>query len=1133
MRLVVRACVAVGALALLAAVATVPLSAQGITTAAVRGQIVDETGQPVVGATVVLQNSSTGQRFQGVSRADGRYNIENVAVGGPYTIRARMIGYQEAERGGFNLALQQQLDLNLTMSRAAVQLGAVVVTAEEQDPLTAVSRTGTAGFVSDTAISRFPTLNRNFTDFVAAIPQVATIQGDAPSLGGGHNRMNNIQIDGVSDNDLFGLGSTGQPGGQVDAKSISLEAVKEYQVLIAPFDVRQSGFSGGVINAVTKRGTNEWHGSAFWYYQQDALVRDSLPANDALFGRYLQHQRGLSLGGPLLRDKIQFFAAAEWQTRETPSGGPTIGREAATDVQIAPDSAQRLVDIMQNVYGYDAGEYGPLTITTPNKNIFGRLDFQLSDNHTLTLRHNYTGASSDLGISRSPFSYEYSSAGYIIDNNTHSSVAQLNSTLGGGKYFNELRIGYLRIRDMRDPLVPWADVEVDNTSEIGGLTYGNRFYAGAERFSQRNRLSQDVLELTNDLTFAKGAHTITVGTHDELLSFDNTFFHTSIGQWRFGSLAALEAGNPFQYFVQIPYPGVTDQTTAGRAQWSLLQLGLYAQDDWNATKDLKVTLGVRVDVPMVLDSPRLNEDLATSDLLNAVYGDSLGAIQTDVMPSGNFHFSPRVGVNWDLRGDRSTVLRGGAGIFMGRPAYVWLSNAYTNTGKDIATLTCSGAAIPAFNSTTLVEPPQICADGSGLATPTSQVNYFDKGFKFPQQFKASAAIDQRLPGNVIGTVEFLYTKGVNTITQQEMNISREPLATNAEGRQLFGNPANFSSSTGIRPTRIDPAFAHILRHTNDSQDRAYALTFQLQKRFARGFEFSAGYTYQNVKDVTSLGSSIASSNYGFSPVSKGENPNEKSLTTSRFDVPHRIVLSGSFDIPVPNVPTSVSLFYVGQSGSPYSWTINGDANGDGYEAAEIGSRHNDIVFVPNAVGDNFTPASANPTTGDLAKYNALIDNPLVPDLMPCLKSVQDAGGGIPERNTCRNPWTNRFDASIRIGVGRAIGGNFHRLTLVGDFFNVLNLVSSDWGVVRGVSFFETSTLMQMTAYDSANDRGVYRYIGPDALGPTLDYQNGVINPATGQAYTEAEAINKIKRNVLGVSDINSRWRIQIGVRYDF
>jgi len=921
-------------------------------------------------------------------------------------------------------------------------------------------------------------------------------------------------------NDLFGLGSTGQPGGQVDAKSITLEAVKEYQVLIAPFDVRQSGFSGGIINAVTKRGTNRWHGSAFWYYQQDALVRDSLPYNSVVFGEYLQHQRGFSVGGPIFQDRLHFFGAAEWQTRETPSGGPTIGREALSDVRVARDSAERFIDILEG-YGLDAGTYEAFTINQPNRNIFGRLDFQINNNHALTLRHNYTSASNDLGISRGATSYEFSSAGYTIKNESHSSMLQLNSTLGG-KYFNELRLGYLRIRDKRDPLVSYAWLDVDNTSEIGGQTYSNTFFAGAEYYSQRNRLDQDILELTDDFTFAKGRHTITIGTHNELISFDNIFFAGSIGSWQFSDLAALEAGTPSVYTAQLPYPGETDSLTAGRADWSMFQLGLYLQDEWDVTPNLKVTGGIRVDVPVISDNPRANTDLVNSAAMSAhLSALGLDPIHTENLPSGNLHVAPRLGFNWDLTDNRGSVVRGGVGLFTGRPAYVWLSNAFTNTGKDIALLSCSGAAVPAFNETSLVRPPQACAGGGAPSTPVSQVNYFENDFHFPQQLKASLAIDQRLPGDIIGTLEFLYTKHVNSIYVQEMNIAAEPFFTNAEGRQMFGDPVNFSSSYGVMPTRIDGNFIQVLRHTNQSDDRAYALTMQFQKRFAQGYEFSAGYTYQNVKDVTSLGSSIATSNYGYSPVSAGENPNQKSLTTSRFDVPHRIVLTGTFDVPIPNVPTSLTLLYVGQSGTPYSWMIDGDANGDGYEGPGISRRNNDIVYVPNAAGSNFSAY----TPEDLEEYQALISNELFPDLMPCLKEVQDAGGGIPERNTCRNPWTNRLDASLRVGVGRAIGGTLHKLTLVADVINVLNMLNSDWGVVRAASFYETQTLLQLRSYDATNDRGQYSYSGPDVLGPLQDFEAGTI--------TEAEAKQEIERNVFYASNLASRWRLQLGLRYDF
>src|SRR5439155_13998858 len=333
----------------------------------------DNSGNPVAGVTLTLTNTSTGGRFAGTSRDDGRYAIENVAVGGPYVLEARRIGFRPARIEGIAVTLGQAVAVDLTLEAAAAELEPVTVVATREDPLRSLARTGAATFISDTAVARLPTLNRNFTDFIALSPQVSsTASNNSVAIGGQQNRLSNIQIDGASDNDLFGLGHTGQPGGQVQAKSITLEALREYQVITAPFDVRQSGFGGGLINAITKSGTNQIEGSAFWYWQSDRLVGTDTAG--IRFGQYLENQRGLSLGGPIVRDRLHFFAAAEWQQRAAPNTGATIGRETPTVVGIAADSAQRLVNTLQNTWGAAAGSYGAFTVPTANRNFFGRLD---------------------------------------------------------------------------------------------------------------------------------------------------------------------------------------------------------------------------------------------------------------------------------------------------------------------------------------------------------------------------------------------------------------------------------------------------------------------------------------------------------------------------------------------------------------------------------------------------------------------------------------------------------------------------------------------------------------------------------------------------------------------------------------
>ncbi len=1081
-----RVALAVGVLAF---ASVSQLAAQGITTAAVRGVVADDAGQPVEAATVTLTNTSTGQRFIGRSRSGGAYSLENVAVGGPYTLEVRAIGFSPLSRDGIRLSLGQALTIDLTVSRA-VALAAIQVTAEEQSVLTAPSRTGSSALVSETSIRRLPSLNRNFTDFIRTAPQVVAAGG--ASFGGGHRKQNNIQIDGVSSNDLFGLGATGQPGGQAGATAISLEAVQEFQILVAPFDIRAGGFAGGLVNAITKRGTNQLHGSAFFDFQDDALVRDSLltggPATAPVFsefGEFQQKNFGFSLGGPLVRNKAHFFVSVEQREREIPVGGATIGRESLADVGIAQTDAQAVVDNL-NGRGLNAGSFGAVPIESPNTAVFARLDFQLGDNHQLTLRHNFIDATTD-NISHAQGAYRLTSNGYQFESQTNSTVAQLNSTLGGGSMFNELRLGYNITVDKRAPNELFPYLRIDTSTDTDGDGIGDlngEIRVGAEQFSQLNSLDQSVFEITNDLTIPRGDHTFTIGTHNEFIHFENAFFHSSIGVWNFNSVADLQANNPQDFFRQLPF----GNKGAPIADFSIAQLGLYLQDQWKPSSALNLTFGVRAEVPTFSDSPDRNPDIAASPTIRNPDGT---VVETDKFPSGNIHFSGRFGFNWDATGDRGTVLRGGAGIFTGRPPYVWMSNAFTNTGQEVSSLFCGAGNTPTFDPAA-ANQPTACADGTTASATSAQINVFDEGFKLPQTFKASLALDQRLPGGILGSVEFLYTKAVNQILQNQLEIGpaggigpRAGLgATNAEGRTMFGGADDRGDDAGY----IDPNFrVPVLWHGNQSEDRTYQLTFSATKTFADGLEFQAGYTYSDVKDISSFTSSIATSNFGFNPIPNGGDPNNKGLATSWFSIPHKLSISGSFDLPTPqSLPTSLTVFYVGQSGQPYSWTVDGDANGDGFEGrATGGGRNNDIAYIPTGPGD-----FSEDSPGDYAALDALIQSE------PCLV---EARGTIPDRNTCRNPWFNRLDASVRVGLG--FSGR--SVSLIADVFNVLNLMNAEWGRQKVISGNETRNLVEIEGYDLVNDRPIYSYDGPN-----IDFKEGV-------------------------GTIGSRWRAKLGLRYEF
>jgi hypothetical protein len=559
-----------------------------------------------------------------------------------------------------------------------------------------------------------------------------------PSIAGQNNRYNNIQIDGAVNNDVFGLADSGIPGGQVGAKSISLEAVQEFQVLTAPYDVRYSGFSGGLLNAVTKSGTNTTSGSVFGFFTNENL-QGSLTVDDETVDKdpFKNTQFGFTLGGPISRDKIHYFVGGEFQIYNGPTTGfgvdplgpPT--QPGAANRGIDPDSAQRLIDIMGDTYGVSAEEVGTsdnVTLDNPRTNLFARVDFQLSDNHRLVIRDNYAKNRADRPPFRASFFYGYTSQNQDFTNTTNTLVAQLFSTFGG-EWSNELLFNWGIVRDLRDPIVDYAQIEVDNDSgELGS----NTLVIGAEEFSQANSLDQDFFQLTDNLSRSWGAHRMTFGANVEYFKFDNLFFPASIGVYQFDSLADLENGVVGAYEVNTLNPAITDPA----AKFGVWQPGFYAQDEWAINQNWNLQLGLRVDIPIMADKPPANPAF-----------ESAFGISTTEVPSGNILWQPRVGFNWQSGAQRMTQVRGGAGLFSGRPPYVWLSNNYTNTGGQQVKLFCDTDNAPAFNRGNYPgSPPQQCTDGTTAAqSGLPVVNIWDPNTRFPLEGKLNLAVDQVLP----------------------------------------------------------------------------------------------------------------------------------------------------------------------------------------------------------------------------------------------------------------------------------------------------------------------------------------------------------------------------------------------------
>lgn len=1017
------------------------LRAQGVTTAAVTGAVTDESGSPLPGFQVIITHGATGGTAAVLTRGDGRYYLPGLQPGGPYTIRVEGLGYAPEVRDGVNLTLSQTARFDFTMRVQAIALEGIDVAAS-RGAVISKGRTGATTVVGEQTVERMPTLNRDFTSFTRLAPQIST-DGSASNAAGRNSKFNNIQLDGASYNNLFGLGSGGAPGDDTGAKPISLEAVQEFQVVISPFDVRQGGFTGAGINAITKSGTNEFHGTLSFFGRNQNFAGRFVGADgntSAKLTDFTDQGAAFSLGGPIMQNKLHFFVAGEMSSRKNPNGGVAIGRDAAmTEADVKP-----IVDYIKNTFGYDAGDIGEVTMERFSDNLFGRIDYTINQDHRLTLRHNYVSAGDD-NLGRGNTAYALGNAGYLKTSKTHSSVAQLNSTLGG-RFFNEFRLGYSTIRDVREVGEAFPFLRI-------GLGDNRNIMIGTEQYSPQNVLDQDILEVTNDLTFNSGRHTFTIGTHNEFFRFANLFVRNPFGFYTFNSFADLQAGTPSRYESSYLLPGGNKQ-----AEFAVQQYGFYLQDQFDVTDRLTLTAGLRYDISFFPDKPTFNQMVL----------DSLGR-RTDEVPSGKGLFNPRVGFNWDVNGDESTQLRGGIGYFSGRTPYVWVSNAYGNTGVDYASFTCTSTnGVPAF----VADPhnqPQGCAGATVI--PPGTINTIDKDFKFPQVLRSTLAVDHRLPYGFVGSLEWIYTKSVHDVLYQELT-STDEVTGQREGRDVY--------------RRRTAGFATVTDITNTDQNYSYSVTGQLQRSFADNWDLSLAYTYGEAWDVTSTTSSQALSNWRYNPVSI-EHSNNPKLRPSNFDVRNRIIATGTYRLDLlERAPTELSLIYVGESGRPFSYSYNSfDVNGDG-------SINNDMIYVPaNQSEINFVAGSGITPEQSWENFNNFVES---------LSCLRESRGQVLERNACRLPWSNQLDLRLTQTVPSAFG---HRMEINLDVINFANLVNKDWGKSQYIPSQNEAILSQAsgTSFD-ANGHATYQAFRP-RTSPYL------------------------------FSDLSSRYQIQLSARYRF
>lgn len=873
--------------------------AQSTTSGAIGGLILAQEGEtPLPGASVTALHVPTGTRYTAISREDGRFLMPYVRAGGPYTVSAASAGFREQTINDLFIKLGDETKLTFQLTLETIAETVTVV--GESSPLINPSKTGATSQVYREAIESLPTISRGFEDFARTNPFFSVSpdndENSRLTVAGRNNRYNSISIDGAVNNDLFGLAGSGTPGGQTETTPISLDAIQELQLLVAPFDVRQGGFSGGGINAITRSGSNAFKGSVFYFTRDDSLVGDG-PDDFQPLGTFDEEQYGFRFGGPLSKDKIFFFVNGEVADKNEPSGF-SVGGATGQDFGHAAE-AQRFQQIMQTQYGFDIGGLNEVTLPTASDKIFARADFNLATAHQLTLRHNFVD--SEIGILRpSRSQFEFPSHGQEIRNETNSTVAQLNSVFGSN-LFNEFRLTFQTIKDRRTGAQPFPYVLVR-------LPGGDRMVAGTERFSTANSLDQDILEITNDLTVLRGKHTLTFGTHNEIFSFDNLFIRENFGSYQFNSLDDLEAGIAAQFDHSFSLTSDPQQS----AKFDVTLLSFYAGDQWAARDNLTLTFGLRLDIPLFPDDPSRNP------VSEQAFG-----LRTDTTPDGNQVFSPRFGFNWDMTRDGKNQLRGGAGIFAGRTPFVWISNQYSNTGIEFGRIRVRGE-IP-FNSDPFNQPTQI---GSLF---TNEVDLIDPDFELPQIWRANLGYDRDLGiWGLTASAEVIYSETIQDIAYQNLNYVRSGEAT-FDGRPEF--------------EVFDPSFTDVILLTNTSEGDQTSAAIKLERPFRNGIYGYVSYTFSESNVVNDGTSSQASSNW--SRMETTGDPNNLPVSTSDFEIKDRFnaALSYQFNRQT-RFPTTLALFYNAQSGRPYATTFDFNA---GDRASVNGDfQDNDLLFVPSS-----------------------------------------------------------------------------------------------------------------------------------------------------------------------------------------
>lgn len=973
-----------------------------VTTSTIFGEVTDNAGEPLPGATVVATHIPSGTRYGVTTRLDGRYSLPNMRVGGPYTIKVVMTGFQEKEATVAELKLGQKLAQDFELEDAANKLGEVTVVYDAAGILNS-TRTGAANNITRQQIASLPTITRSAADYTRLVPMSA----EGGSFAGRNDQFNNYSLDGTIFNNPFGLDAA-TPGGQADAQPVSLDAIDQINVAIAPYDVTQTGFTGAAVNAVTKSGTNRWSGTVFGFYRNKNMLGDKVGDTEVTRGDLRQLQSGFSIGGPLIKDKLFLFANLEVERRSDlgsyflasrGTAGPNISRVLAADLELVSS-------LLKQRYGYETGPYENYKHNTDNQKGLIKLDWNINDVHKLTLTGNFLDAfrekpahPSAIGRRGPDFlTLQFRNSGYRINNKLYSGIAELRS-LFGNRYANKLQIGFTAFRDSRDPFSePFPVLNISKE----GVRY---IIAGHEPFSINNRLDQNVFQINDNFNIYTGDHTITIGGSLERFDFDNSFNLTAYGQRVFFPDVPIE---DFETFINSggfdgevqdaknAFETNNRQNTWALAETNLGQLAFYAQDEWAVGSKLVLTLGLRTDIPLYFNTKeKIEENIARKGGLLAdggTYAPDVEYYDADgnpvkfdhtVLPKQTPLFSPRIGFNYDLLGDRSAQLRGGTGLFTGRFPFVWIGNQVAN---------------PDFFFYCVTDPD----------------------FKFPQVWRSNLGFDREVGAGWIGTIDLVFTKDINAMMVRNYGLRRpsgnlsgidnRPVYLSDDRAMIFGGQTN----------------AYVF--TNVKEGYTFNATFQITKNWKDGSMFQIGYNFLDAKDAASIDAEISSDAYDRNPANI-TNSNVPELAPSLYGNRHRFVGAASKRFRYGNFGTTISIFSEYAQGGRFSYTYSGDINNDG-------SPLNDLIYIP--------------TNGEIDQMNFSGDAAAQADQRAKLKEyirkddyLSKRRGQYAEKYGVLSPWYSRWDMRI---LQDYYLPNKNTIQVSVDILNVGNLINSDWGI---------------------------------------------------------------------------------------